>query len=368
MRYLLMALLLGLAQYAIADIKIGVAGPHTGAYAPFGEQLWRGATEAVKALNQAGGINGERVIAVKADDACDPEQAVTLADRLINIDRVSAVVGHFCSATTIPASEKYNKVNILMITPASTNPQVTDRGLPVVFRVAGRDDHQGIVAGNYIIDKLKAKRIAVIHDKDLYGKGLADATRAQLKSRGVREVLYDSLTRGEQDFSVLAAKIDATNPDVVYFGGLHLEAGYLLHHLRKRGSNAWFISGAGIASGGFVEASGGGPFLNRVLMTFYADPRNPQTNPAGVDLVKAFRAAGYEPEGYTLHAYTALQVIAAALKAQGGKAGGAALGAWIKRNSIPTVMGVRKFDDKGDLTVSDYVMYRWNTDGTYKQL
>ena len=361
-------LLLGLGQFAFADIKIGIAGPHTGAYAAFGEQLWRGANQAIADINQAGGINGERLVAVKGDDACEPKQAVNVANRLVEINGVSAVVGHFCSSSSIPASEVYDEADILMITPASTNPQVTDRGLPGVFRVCGRDDQQGTVAANYIIDRLKAKRVVVIHDKDTYGQGLADATRDQLRKRGVREVLYEGLTRGEKDFNALVTKIRATNPDAVYFGGLHSEAGPLVRQLREQGSNAWFISGDGIVSEDFVKTSGGGRFLSRVLMTFGADPRDPQANPAGAELVKTFRNAGYEPEGYTLYSYTAVQVVAAALKARGSRASGADMGGWIRSSSVPSVMGVKEFDNKGDLTVSDYVMYRWNTDGTYKQL
>lgn len=361
-------LCLAYGQLASAEIKIAVAGPHTGAYAASGEQLWRGATQAMEDINRAGGINGERLVAVKGDDACLPERAVNLANRLLTIDQVTAVVGHFCSGTTIPASEIYAKADVLMITPASTNPQVTDRGLSVVFRVSGRDDQQGVVAGDYIIDRLKAKRVVIIHDKDIYGKGLADATSDRLMSRGVNAVLYASLTRGEKDFAALVTKIRSMKPDVVYFGGLYSEAGHLLRQLRAQGSRAWFISGAGIAADGFVKAAGDGRFLTKTLMTFGADPRDPKNNPAGAKLVASFRAQGYEPQGYTLYAYTAVQVVAAALQAKGAKAGGAELGHWIKRSSISSVMGVKKFDKKGDLTVSDYVIYRWKTDGTYKQL
>ena len=156
-------------------IKIGIAGPITGPYAKFGEQLTRGAISAAKAINKAGGINGRMIEIVPGDDACDPKQARAVANRLIN-DGVHAVAGHFCSSSTIPASEVYDEANILMISPASTNPKVTDRGLPAVFRTCGRDDQQGDVAGDYIAKKLRAKRVAVIHDKDTYGQGLAEAT------------------------------------------------------------------------------------------------------------------------------------------------------------------------------------------------
>lgn len=355
-------------QLATAEIKIGIAGPHTGAYAAFGEQLWRGANQAIEDINKAGGINGEQLVAVKGDDACEPKQAVNVANRLLEVDRVNVVVGHFCSSSTIPASGIYDEADVLMVTPASTNPQVTDRGLPGVFRVCGRDDQQGMVAADYIIDRLKAKRVVIIHDKDTYGQGLADATRDRLRSRGINEALYEGLTRGEKDFNALVTKIRGVKPDVVYFGGLHSEAGPFVRQLREQGSNAWFISGDGIVSEDFVKAAGGGQFLTKVMMTFGADARDENNNPAGAKLVERFRAQGYEPEGYTLYSYTAVQVVAAALQAKGAKTGGAELGNWIKQSSIPSVMGVKKFDKKGDLTVSDYVMYRWKTDGTYSQL
>ncbi len=351
-----------------SEIKIGVAGPHTGAYAAFGEQLWKGATQAIEDINAAGGINGAKLVAVKGDDACEPKQAVNVANRLIEQDEVVAVVGHFCSSSSIPASAIYYDADVLMVTPASTNPTVTDRGLDTVMRVCGRDDRQGIVAGNYIADELAAERVVVIHDKDTYGQGLADATLAQLNARGTNVVLYEGLTRGEKDFNSLVTKIRSLSPDVVYFGGLHNEAGPLLRQLRDEGVDAWFISGPGIVSDDFVKATGGPEFLTKTLMTFGADPRNEKSNPAGAKLVERFRDAGYEPEGFTLYAYVAIQVMAEAIKANEGETSGSVLADWAKANGANTVMGRKDFDDKGDLTVSDYVMYRWTTEGEYKQL
>ena len=364
----LASLSFALAQVSPAAIKIGVSGPHTGAYAAFGEQLWRGAQQAIRDINAAGGINGEQLVAVKGDDACEPKQAVNVANRLVEKDKVTAVVGHFCSSSSIPSSVVYNEADILMITPASTNPTVTDRGLGNVMRVCGRDDQQGQVAGDYIKDILKAKRVVVIHDKDTYGQGLADAARNQLKKRKVRVVMYEGLTRGEKDFNALVTKIRSKKPDVVYFGGLHSEAGPLLRQMREQGVDAWFISGDGIVSEDFVKAVGGKEFLSKTLMTFGADPRNEKNNPSGAALVKRFRDQGYEPEGYTLYAYTAMQVIAASLKANKGEKSGTKLSSWIKASNTPTVLGDKTFDSKGDIKVSDFVMYGWKTDGTYSEL
>jgi branched-chain amino acid transport system substrate-binding protein len=353
----------GAATLAQADVVIGVAGPHTGAYAAFGEQLWKGAEQAAKDINASGGINGEMIKLVKADDACEPKQAVSVANRLVDSDGAVAVVGHFCSSSTQPASNIYAEAGVLMVTPASTNPTITDRGLPNVFRVCGRDDQQGDVAASYIVDKLKAKRVAIIHDKDTYGKGLADAMKASLNAYGTKEVMYEGLTRGEKDFNALVTKIRSVDADVVYFGGLHSEAGPLVRQLREQGSIAIFMSGDGIVSDEFVTVAGGPQYVKGVMMTFGADP---MSYPTGKSVVKEFQANGYEPEGYTLYSYTALQVAAAALQhADLDPIKGAE---WLHAHSVDTVMGKKSFDKKGDLTVSDYVMYEWNDKGKYIQL
>lgn len=361
---LLSALSWGGPALAQATLKIATVGPMTGAYAAYGEQLRRGAQAAVDEVNKAGGINGKKLELVVGDDACEPKQAVAVASRLVEQDKVVGVVGHFCSSSTIPASDTYAEADVLMITPASTNPTVTDRKLPAVLRLCGRDDQQGSVAANHIVDKLKAKKVAVIHDKDTYGKGLADATLAQLKKRGLKEVVYEGLTRGEKDFNALVTKIKSAGADVVYFGGLSPEAGALVRQLREQGVKAVFVTGDGVADKSFAPAAGGGTNLEGVLMTFGEDPRG---KPAGAMVVKNFRAAGFEPEGYTLNSYATVQAMAAALK--GAKStGGTELANWLKKNSVETVMGPKAWDVRGDLKVADYVVNMYKADGSYAQV
>lgn len=367
MRLLVLTFFLLFAHNVAAEIKIGVAASHTGAYSAFGEQLWQGVSLAIQHINDDGGINGQQLTAVKADDQCEESQAVRAAETLVNQERVDLVIGHVCSATSIAGSEIYRQADLLMIAPASTNPRVTDRRLPNVLRIAGRDDDQGNVASAYIVNRLKAKRVVIIHDEDLYGKGLADATRAGLHRLGTQEVLYDSLTRGREDYSSLVDEILLRQPDLIYFGGLHTEAGILLRQLRERGSTAWFVSGAGIASHNFVDKLRESRYLSKTLMTFGADPRDKEINPAGQEVVEAFRRQGFEPEGYTLYAYTATQLAAEAMK-QTGATGGTILASWLKNNRVRTVMGEKAFDDKGDLRDSVYVLYRWQPDGSYSRL
>ncbi|CAI8718285.1 ABC transporter substrate-binding protein [Pseudomonas sp. fls2-241-R2A-110] len=361
---LAVATALGVSAFAQADVKIGVAGPMTGANAAFGEQYMKGAQAAADAVNAAGGVNGEKIVLVKGDDACEPKQAVTVAKDLTN-QKVAGVVGHFCSSSTIPASEIYDEAGIIAITPGSTNPQVTERGLSAMFRMCGRDDQQGIVAGDYIVDVLKGKKVAVLHDKDTYGQGLADATKAQLIKRGVTPVLYEGLTRGEKDFSAVVTKIRAAGADVVYFGGLHPEAGPLVKQLRTEGlKDVKFMSDDGIVTDELVTTAGGPQYVDGVLMTFGADPR---LLPDSKTVVDDFRKKGTEPEGYTLYAYASVQTLAAAFNgAKSNKGEDAAK--WLKAHPVKTVMGEKTWDSKGDLKVSDYVVYQWDKDGKYHQL
>ncbi|WP_375740391.1 branched-chain amino acid ABC transporter substrate-binding protein [Pseudomonas boanensis] len=354
---------LSVSSVVQADVVIGVAGPHTGANASFGEQYWRGASQAAEDINAAGGINGEKIKLVKADDACEPKQAVSVANRLVDQDKAIAVVGHFCSSSTIPASEVYDEAGIIAMTPGSTNPAVTERGLSGMFRMCGRDDQQGIVAGDYIIDVLKAKKVAIIHDKDTYGQGLADATKAQLAKRGVKEVLYEGLTRGEKDFNALVTKIRATGAEVVYFGGLHPEAGPLVRQMREQGLTAKFLSGDGIVTDELVTTAGGPQYTKGVLMTFGADPRKIADGQA---VIEKFRAGGFEPEGYTLYAYATLQALAAGFNGAGAN-DPAKASEWLKGHPVQTVMGKKEWDSKGDLKVSDYVIYEWDDKGKYAQ-
>ena len=361
---LAVAAALGVSAFAQADVKIGVAGPMTGANAAFGEQYMKGAQAAADAINASGGVNGEKIVLVKGDDACEPKQAVTVAKDLTN-QKVAGVVGHFCSSSTIPASEIYDEAGIIAITPGSTNPQVTERGLSAMFRMCGRDDQQGIVAGDYIVDVLKGKKVVVLHDKDTYGQGLADATKAQLAKRGVTPVLYEGLTRGEKDFSAVVTKIRAAGADVVYFGGLHPEAGPLVRQLREQGlKDVKFMSDDGIVTDELVTTAGGPQNVDGVYMTFGADPR---LLPDSKTVVDTFRKAGTEPEGYTLYAYASVQTLAAAFNGSKSNSGEKAA-EWLKKNPVKTVMGEKTWDAKGDLKVSDYVVYQWDKDGKYHQL
>ncbi|MBC8129551.1 MAG: branched-chain amino acid ABC transporter substrate-binding protein [Rhizobiaceae bacterium] len=369
-KYLLssVALAAGLmfAGAAMADIKIGVAGPITGPNASFGAQLQKGAEQAVADINAAGGINGEMIVLEIGDDVSDPKQGVSVANKFVG-DGVQFVVGNFNSGVSIPSSEVYAENGIFQITPASTNPTFTERGLWNTFRTCGRDDQQGVVAGKYISDNFKDKVVAVIHDKTPYGQGLADETKKAMNAAGVTEALYEGINVGDKDFSALISKMKAAKVDVLYYGGLHTEAGLIIRQGADQAFKPVLMSGDGITSDEF--ASIGGPAVEGTLMTFGPDPRN---NPAATAAVEKFRAAGFEPEAYTLYSYAAMQVIAEGVKRAGSVDPQAVAAKLNEGEPVETVIGSLAYNGKGDRKDADYTMYVWkpNAEGkiTYSEL
>jgi branched-chain amino acid transport system substrate-binding protein len=339
---------------------IATAGPMTGQYAAFGEQMKRGAEMAVEDLNEAGGVLGEQLVLEVGDDACDPKQAVAVANQMVNAG-VTFVAGHFCSGSSIPASAVYNEEGILQISPASTNPQLTEQGLDNVFRVCGRDDQQGTYAANYVVDNNVGSKIAVLHDKTPYGKGLADEFKKQLNARGVQETMYEAITAGDRDFTALITKMKEAGVDLIYLGGYHTEAGLIARQAKEQGIDATMMSGDALVTDEYWSITG--DTGQGTLMTFSPDPRK---NEAAAPVVEKFQAAGYDPEGYTLYTYAAVQVWAQAVE----KAGSTDLDAVIEQlhgNQFETVLGTISFDDKGDVEGSSYVMYQWEN-GEYVQI
>jgi len=350
------ALLMG-GTAAKADILIATAGPMTGQYASFGAQMQAGAQQAIADINAAGGVLGEQLALAVGDDACDPKQAVAVANQFVN-DGVVFVAGHFCSGSSIPASQVYVEEGILQISPASTNPAFTDEAGPGVYRVCGRDDQQGEVAGAFLAENFGDMSIAIVHDKTAYGKGLADETRASLNALGVTEVVYEAYTAGEKDYSALVSLLKSQNIDVLYVGGYHTEAGLMARQMREQGMDTVIMSGDALVTDEYWAITGDAG--EGTLMTFSPDPRK---NEAATDAVAAFRAKNIEPEGYVLYTYAAIQAWAQAVNAAGSTDYDAVIAA-LDDGSFSTVLGDIAFDDNGDVTAPGYVMYRWS-DGTY---
>lgn len=353
---------LAFADAASAQIKLGIGGPLTGSDAAFGAQLRQGVDQAVADINAKGGILGQQIQLYTGDDGSNPREGVSVANKFVG-DGVKFVVGHFNSGGSMPASEVYQENGILMITPASTNPKVTERKLWNVFRVCGRDDQQGALAAKIILQRFKGKRIAFVHDKTTYGQGLADETRRALAKGGLKGVLYEGVNKDDRDFTAVISKIRQARPDLVFWGGLHSAGGLILRQMRAQGIKAPLMGGDGITDDEFAAIAG--PGAEGTLMTFSPDPR---TNPANKAIIELFRSKRmFEPQAYTLYSYASVQIIKQAVekaKSLDPKKVAETMRSGMVFN---TVLGNISFDKKGDVseyTVGKvkkdrYVLYIW---------
>jgi len=351
---------IALTGTASAQVKLAVGGPITGPSAATGAQMKNGVDQAAADINAAGGILGQKIIVSYGDDGSDPKQGVSVANKFA-ADGVKFVIGHYNSGVTMPSSEVYQENGILEITPASTNPTVTERKMWNIFRVCGRDDQQGAVAGEYIVKHFKGKKIAIVHDKTTYGKGLADETKKALTKGGMKEVLYEGVNTGEKDFSALVSKIKSSGADLIYWGGLYTEGGLIVRQMRDQGVKAPLMGGDGITSDEF--ASVGGPGVEGTLMTYGPDPRN---KPEAKKAVEEFRANKFEPEAYTLYSYAGVQIIKQAAETAKSLDPKKVAEKMHSGMHFKTVLGDISYDKKGDITKLDYVMYVWKKDASGK--
>ena len=356
------AMAFGVGVASADTLTVATAGPITGANASFGDQLKRGAEQAVADINAAGGVLGNQLKLEIGDDACDPKQAVAVANDLVG-KGVVFVAGHFCSSSSIPASAVYAEEGILMMTPASTNPKFTDdakaNGWNNIFRTCGRDDVQGAVAGKFLADKYK--KVAIIHDKSTYGKGVADETKKAMNAAGLNEVMYEAISQGDKDFSALISKMKAAGVDAVYLGLYVAEGGLMLRQAKEQGLKAQFVSEDAMVDNQLWAIAGDA--AEGMLMTFAPDPRKLES---AKDAVAKFKAAGFEPEGYTLYTYAAFEVWKQASE-KAGSTDTDKVAAVLHGNTYKTVLGDLSFDDKGDIINPEYVFYVWSK-GEYKEL
>jgi branched-chain amino acid transport system substrate-binding protein len=353
---------LALSTTALAqDISIAVAGPMTGGESAFGRQMKNGAEQAVADINAAGGVLGKKLALQVGDDACDPKQARSVAEKFASA-KIPFVAGHFCSSSSIPASEAYADGNVLQITPASTNPLFTERKLWNVARVCGRDDQQGLVAAEYIVKNYKGKNVAILNDKTTYGKGLADETKKALNKAGFTEKMFESYNKGDKDFNAIVSRLKRDNIDLVFVGGYHQEAGLILRQMRDQGLKTVLMAGDAMNDKEFASITG--PAAEGTLFTFGPDPRNKPTAKA---IVEKFKAKNIDPEGYTLYTYAAMQVWTQAVT-KAKTTDPKKVMETIKAGEWDTVLGKLSFDAKGDIKVIDYVVYKWDAKGNYTEI
>ena len=345
-----------LASGASAQVQMGLGAPMTGEQATFGAQMKNGAEMAVDEINAQGGVLGQKIVLHIGDDRADPKEGLSVANKFIG-DGVTFVVGHLQSGVSIPASKEYADAGVFTITPGATNPQLTDAGLWNTHRVCGRDDQQGKVAGDFLAKNFATKKIAIIHDRTTYGKGLADETKKALNANGVTEVFYDGINVAEKDFTAVVSRLKSLNADYLYFGGLHTPAALLLRQMRDQGLNAVLVSGDALVTDEFAAIAGDAAI--GTLATFGPDPLK---NPASAKVVEAFKAKGVAPESYALYTYAGFQVVAQGIESAKSTDPKKVADAVRSGQTFNTVLGALSFDKKGDLSVPNYVIYEWSKD------
>jgi branched-chain amino acid transport system substrate-binding protein len=341
-----------------APIRIALAGPVTGNVAQYGDMQLIGAKMAIDQINAKGGVAGAKLEGVIYDDACDPKQAVAVANKIVN-DNIHFVVGHLCSSSTQPASDIYEDEGVLMITAASTSPEVTNRGYKLIFRTIGLDSMQAPTASKYILEQIKPKNVAVIHDKQQYGEGIASAVKNSLEQAGVKVSIYEGVNAGDKDFSSLIAKLKREGVDFVYYGGYHPELGLLLRQAVDKGLNLRFMGPEGVGNKEISAIAGAAS--EGLLVTL---PKSFETDPRNQPLVEAFKQRNEDPSGpFVFPAYAAVQVIAEGIE-KAGSQDPEKVAAALRSNEFETPTGTLGFDEKGDLKDFSFVIYEWHKDGS----
>ncbi|HSD51967.1 MAG TPA: branched-chain amino acid ABC transporter substrate-binding protein, partial [Candidatus Methylomirabilis sp.] len=358
MRWSWLLLILGMTAPAWAGelppVKIGLVVPMAGEAGRVGQSMRQAAEMAVADWMETLGRKTELAL---GDDQFDPKQAVVAAERLVQ-DGVWGVVGHFYSSSSIPASAVYSQAGIPQITPTSTHPRLTEQGFDSVFRVSGRDDQHAISAADFIQSRLKARRIAVIHDRTEYGRTLAETLIRMLEQRSAKRIVaIEAVAQGDKDFSVVIARLKAVEPDVVYFGGIFREGGYLIRQMRQAGLQAAFVSGDAVLDPEFVKIAGE-EAASGAYLTFAPDPR---LLPSARPFIRRFEER-YGPIGpYVLYTYDAvgalLWAIHHAKPLTNTKEELRKVLKVMHGNPYDGTLGRIRWDKRGDLATSPYVVY-----------
>ena len=336
-------------------ILIGAAGPITGDQGKMGTDIANGDKLAAEDWNARGGVLGRKIEVVEGDDQHDPKQAVSVANKFVNLGVVGSI-GHFNSSCSIPASQiLFDAGEITQITPASTNPQFTDRGLSSTFRVCGRDEQQGGAAAQHVLKKMSVRRVAVLHDKTTYGQGLADEFVKSLKAGGIEPVYYGGIVQGDKDFNAVLTMLKQKDPQVLFFGGIYPEAGLLTRQAREQGMNLTFISGDGTIDPEYLKIAG--PAAEGALLTFTRDQRK---IPEAQAVITRYEAK-YGPFGaYSIYAYSAADILLQAIQ-RAGSTDSKKINAELHKGEFKTSIGTVRFDARGDISESPFVI--WRVDG-----
>jgi len=369
-RFYLAVILIMLAAFtfsctekASAPIKLGVAGAHSGDLASYGLPTVKAAELVVNDINAKGGILGRKVEMLVEDDVCKPEIATNTAAKLISQD-VHLVLGHICSGATKAALGIYKDSKVIVMSPSATNPPLTQSGdYPNFFRTIASDDAQARLEVDFALDVLKLTKIAVLHDKGDYGKGLAEFAKGFLEKSGRAEVvLFEGITPGAVDYSALVQKIKRSNAEAVIFGGYHPEASKIVTLMRKKQMTTYFISDDGVKDDTFIKVAG--EYAEGVYAT---GPKDVSKNTLAIAANEAHKKKyGSEPGAFFLNAYAATQALLNAVE-KAGSTDYEAVKNSLRKNPVDTPLGSISFDARGDAIGVGFSMYQVKN-GVYEEV
>ncbi len=358
-----MGLMMSGTGLAADTIKLGVAGPHSGDLASYGIPTIKAAELVVKDINAKGGVLGKKVVLLVEDDVCKPEVATNTATKLVS-EGADVVLGHICSGATKAALGIYKNSNIIAMSPSATNPALTQSGdYPNFYRTIASDDAQARLEVDFALDVLKLKKIAVLHDKGDYGKGLAEFAKAFLeKDPRAEVVLFEGITPGAVDYSAVVQKIRRSGAEAVIFGGYHPEASKIVSQMRKKRMKTIFISDDGVKDDTFIKVA------KKYAEGVYATgPKDVSKNPMAIAATEAHKKAyGKEPGAFFLNAYAATLALLNAIE-QAGSTDYAAVSKALKTKDVDTPLGKIHFDERGDATGVGFSMYQVQN-GTYVEI
>lgn len=348
---------------AADSIKIGVAGAHSGDLASYGLPTVKAAELVIGDINAKGGINGTKVELLVEDDVCKPEVATNTATKLVS-EGVNVVIGHICSGATKAALPIYKGANVIVMSPSATNPELTQSGeYPNFYRTIASDDAQARTEVDFAINKLGLKKIAVIHDKGDYGKGLAEFAKKFIEQSGKADVvLFEGVTPGAVDYSAVVQKIKRSGADGVIFGGYHPEASKIVGQMRKKRMKTVFISDDGVKDDTFIKVAG-----KNAEGVYATGPADVSSNPITKEYrEKHMKVYGSEPGAFFDNAVAAALALTNAL-AKAGSTDSAAIAKVLHTDDVATPFGKIHFDEKGDATGVGFSMYQVKN-GQYVQV
>jgi branched-chain amino acid transport system substrate-binding protein len=355
-------------------IKVATQSPLSGGQAALGEGIKLGAQLAVDKFKGNLEKMGYKVELVPFDDQAKPDVGVANARNIIADKDIMAVIGHLNSGVAIPSSEVYKEVGVVMISPANTNPVVTDRGYPNVNRVCGRDDVQGKVGAEFAHGTMKVKSAYIIHDKTQYGQSIAEFFKADSEKKGVKVLGFEG-TEEKSNFDPIITPIKAKNPDLIYFGGIYDQAAPFFKQAREKGIKAKFMGPDGMDSSDLTKIAG-----KAVVGMYYTSAAGPASElPKAKTFVEEFKKKfGKNPEPYAAEAYDSAHIALLAIEqaAKSGKLSREDVAAAVRKTKLAGITGDIAFDAKGDRQKAQYFVLqvasddpqKWGDNKTIKQL